>query len=967
MGIKKLDAELDQLNSELKKNNSEAEKIRADLVLFETFNESLTRKEILVLIDAFKQKKAAFDEPPILSIVMPSPVFFGRIFGLGEPFDTRQKQAETENMRYKDELALEIAKLDAQIKAGQALIERHKSLDEYQLRAMIKTYECREKIIQGKIQSVLAKREKLQLAIGPLFENAAQYRQQVRDCEHGLKACQAYLEQLATYHDAPAKLRKVYEACAEQFNGNGRPSDVAYNLNKKLEVARRQLIQAEDRIDDEIKKMDTESVVSMPMLNVEINLVKNLTFVSNIHPKKIDNAVLQESRFGKSTSLCPPLECESTDKAEPLMGKKSKVKDALDQGISQFQGAWNQVQGNALNKALSDYGKGIRESISNKSGVINGQSMDVQQGFVAEAHHVGSFNIEAAAKGQNNHRATLDVGKVNDPVADIRVTTPNGSSDHQVKFYKDGEKTAAALSPEKYDGVGKIVPSDQVDTVQASARKQSLRNKDTRPEVSKSNQDTADNATDKLTSGDGKVSSKGLNRKGKGSAEELAKDARKNENGPEYKDKTRVRGEFNSMQYHNAAKAGAIAGAASESVSILLEYMRRDQPLDMDQCLDAAQRVVLSSVKGASNALLITGVQHAGQSLIDAAAAQTGKTIGRTLGKQLIKGNVAAAVSQITVQLAQNLYKFSNGEIDSIEFASSTIGGTMQVVGGSLAYGLGVGAGTYLGTFVTASVSGYAIGGTTLGALGVMASGAVFAVGFSLAAGAYVNHFSAKGVMIANEDLKSALELLNSGSINLSQYVGKVGIMSEQSFIWTDLLPFSGAISVISEYSTRKNQLKAVQNNIYAQLEALPEQERQMMQELVNEYTKEIANIDRQYEEARRSITNQAFAQFDAMGKELNDHLEMQYLMFTPVRKNYIEHSEMMDVERRKQEEKNERSQAFAAELEVLQEKLNTIDISDQTGRALKKEMQKTILDRMELIIPDKTGWDQACEFLELH
>lgn len=103
------------------------------------------------------------------------------------------------------------------------------------------------------------------------------------------------------------------------------------------------------------------------------------------------------------------------------------------------------------------------------------------------------------------------------------------------------------------------------------------------------------------------------------------------------------------------------------------------------------------------------------------------------------------------------------------------------------------------------------------------------------------------------------------------------------------------------------------------------------------------------------------------MGKELNDHLEMQYLMFTPVRKNYIEHSEMMDVERRKQEEKNERSQAFAAELEVLQEKLNTIDISDQTGRALKKEMQKTILDRMELIIPDKTGWDQACEFLELH
>ncbi|MBP8013373.1 MAG: hypothetical protein KAY84_04130 [Acinetobacter sp.] len=44
--------------------------------------------------------------------------------------------------------------------------------------------------------------------------------------------------------------------------------------------------------------------------------------------------------------------------------------------------------------------------------------MDVQQGFAAEAHHAGSFNIEAAAKGHNNHRATLDVGMHNDPVAD---------------------------------------------------------------------------------------------------------------------------------------------------------------------------------------------------------------------------------------------------------------------------------------------------------------------------------------------------------------------------------------------------------------------------------------------------------------------------------------------------------------------------------------------------------------------
>ncbi|MBU9828775.1 hypothetical protein J1779_02385 [Rahnella sp. FC061912-K] len=650
------------------------------------------------------------------------------------------------------------------------------------------------------------------------------------------------------------------------------------------------------------------------------------------------------------------------------MSKTTKIKDALDQGTFQFQGIWNQVQGDALNKALSDYGKGIRKSISLKNGNgINGQSIDVQQGFAAEAHHVGSFNIEAAAKGKNNHRATLDVGQVNDPVADIHVNTPDGTTRHQVKFYKDGKSTADALSPEKYDGVGKIVPSDQVEFVKAAAHKQAQRNQDTRPNVSQSNQDTANNATDKLTSADGAISSTGLNRKGEGSAEELVSEAKNNQNGPEYKEKARVRQEFNGMQYRNAARAGAIAGAASESVSIMLEYMRSDEPLDMDMCFEAAQRVVLSSAKGAGNALLITGIQHAGQSLLDATVAQTGKTLGGTLGKHLIKGNVAAAVAQITVNLAHDLFKFSRGEIDSIEFASSTIGGTVQVVGGSLAFSLGAGVGTYLGTFVSASISGYAIGGTTLGALGVMASGAVFAIGFSLAAGAYVNYFSARGLKIANDDLKSALEKLHGSAIDLSQYAGKVGTMSEQAFSWTDLLPFSGVISVISEYSTRKNHLKAVQRDIYAQIDALPEQERQLMQELAAAYAQEINHIDAQYEAARRSLTDQAFARIDAFSDELNTHLQRQYLMFTPVRRNYLAHAELLDTEQRKQQEKNTRLQSFATELCLLQDKLNTIDITAPAGVALKKEMQNIILDRMSMIIPDKTGWDQACDFLELH
>lgn len=642
--------------------------------------------------------------------------------------------------------------------------------------------------------------------------------------------------------------------------------------------------------------------------------------------------------------------------------EKMNISQILNQGITtQFQSAWNQMQNEALNQALADYGKGIQEAISLKSGGFTNQSMDVQQGFAAEAHHVGSFNIEAAAKGENNYRATRDVGTHNDPVADIHIKTPDGTTKHQVKFYKDGEKTAAALSPQKYDGIGKIVPKDQVQDVKTVASKQAKRNQETRPNVSKSNQDTANNATDTLTSSDGKVSSKGLNRRGKNSSEELVKEAKTQKNGPEYKDKQRVRSEFNAMQYRNAAKSGAIGGMVSESASILLEVLRSDKPLTIEDCEKAAKRVVISAVKGAGNALLVTSIQHVGQSLIDTASQQaTNKAIGQTLGKHLIKGSVAAAIAQITTQLAQNLYKFSQGEIDSLELTSSTVGGVAQTVGASLAFSAGTGVATYIGAIFPAAVSGYAVFGTTLGSLGVMAVGTVFSIGFALAAGAYVNHFSSKGFKIANRDLSLALEQLNGGKINLSTYIGKVGKMSELTFDWRDALPFSGAISVISEYRTRKNQLKSTQSYLLDQLHSLPEQERELLRELASQYKQTIASIDLQYETARSDITQQALEHFDVMEQELKQYLEVQYLCYSPIRKNYAENVVLLELEAKREKEKERRMKFFEKELALLKNKIGSGNDSDDVQRIL----HSTIQSQMENLVPHNTGWDKACEFL---
>lgn len=258
--MNRLDIELAQLNSELMKNNGEGKTARAELNFFESFNEAEKRKEILDLIDIFKQKNEEIKSIPVLSspIAVPPPGFLEKLFGFGEYYKAQEKRVEieAERKRYQEKLAFEIAKLDEKIKEGQALIRRYKSLDEYQLRAMVKMYECREEIFKGKIHSVSEKLENLRQAVGPLLENAECYRHQVRNYEKDLKSCQAYLEQLSAYYDMPAKRRKVHEACAEQFNGNGRPSEVAADIKKKLEAARRQLIKIEDRIEEEIKKMD---------------------------------------------------------------------------------------------------------------------------------------------------------------------------------------------------------------------------------------------------------------------------------------------------------------------------------------------------------------------------------------------------------------------------------------------------------------------------------------------------------------------------------------------------------------------------------------------------------------------------------------------------------------------------------------------------------------------------------------
>jgi len=619
------------------------------------------------------------------------------------------------------------------------------------------------------------------------------------------------------------------------------------------------------------------------------------------------------------------------------------------------------------------------DSVTAKSGDLTNQSIDVQQGFTAEAHHVGSFNIEAAAKGQLNHKATLVPG--NDPVADIRVDTPDGSHDYQVKFYKDGDSTAAALSPKKYDTVGKVVPKDQVQGVKDAARKRAAKADGNRPESAESYKDTAAKVTDKVSSNDDtNIESTGLNRTGEGSAEELAKEAKEKGEGPDYREKARVRSEFNAMQYRNAIKSGALTGASFAAAGELYSVMTSNEPMTKERCMEVAQNIVISALKGSARAVAVTSVQHLGQLMAEAAAEAAARTavkaaggaaakagtssLGGTIGRQMTKGNVAAATVAIAISLGENLYKFANGEIDSIEFASSSIGSAMQIVGTTCVASLAVPASAFLGQFIASNVASVTVLGTTLGALGPIALGAVFAIGFSLAIGSFVDHFQSVGSKNAIKDITEAAAKLEGGHITLTQYATSVGTMSENKFVWTDCIPFSGAISVLSEYSTRKSQLKSWQADLRGRFDQIDAAERRQLQELMEQFEYQIHAMDLQYEQAKREVVQQASDKFGGMRASLDKHLELNYLMFTPVIKRYQDETNIISSQKLKEDETRLRIDAYKEEIEHLSQLVDEGLSDGPEVRRIKHQFDRALKDRMGLILPAATGFDQAYEFL---
>lgn len=137
------------------------------------------------------------------------------------------------------------------------------------------------------------------------------------------------------------------------------------------------------------------------------------------------------------------------------------------------------------------------------------QNNAIKGGFAAETFHAESFNLDAILKDKDVRAFTDGFAKTplprNDQMHDI-VVMKDGEQvlGAQLKYFKDADATQKAFRSSK-DGIHHyessdlfVGPADQIDGIKASAQKATLKNQQTRPEVSRAAEKVRDNTAGQI-------------------------------------------------------------------------------------------------------------------------------------------------------------------------------------------------------------------------------------------------------------------------------------------------------------------------------------------------------------------------------------------------------------------------------------------------------------------------------------
>lgn len=170
------------------------------------------------------------------------------------------------------------------------------------------------------------------------------------------------------------------------------------------------------------------------------------------------------------------------DTVDTFNHNMSSLNEACDRGKTKEQWFSETMKDAASGISLNQYGNylaGIDEAISTANEAmyhtISTQGGAVSQnhnldGFIAEQHHVNTFNRDAALKNSNLRAVRLDrpeggtFGKNSVDVEIYRKDTGKVLRRYQVKYYKNAEGSVKAMDPKRYGNQQGIIPKGQKTT-----------------------------------------------------------------------------------------------------------------------------------------------------------------------------------------------------------------------------------------------------------------------------------------------------------------------------------------------------------------------------------------------------------------------------------------------------------------------------------------------------------------------
>lgn len=337
----------------------------------------------------------------------------------------------------------------------------------------------------------------------------------------------------------------------------------------------------------------------------------------------------------------------------------------------------------SIDSALQQSNEGMLNTLLTKAGkVSNAYNLD---GFIAEQHHVNSFNIDAASKG-SSYRAEV-VGSYGKDSVDIVIRDSQGNvvKSYQSKYGQDAKATEQMLNRGDYAGQDSLVPEGQAKDISRQ--------------------------TNEVIEVDG-VSSKPLSKE---EAKALQKQAQLEKEAQQYdwNDTSRI---TITKQIGKQALIAAGITAGFQGVRILGRRLwnwlngKENPPVSED-----LKEFFESSLK--------SGAQVGAQVAVSGAVVVAVKNgwLGEVL-KATPAGRIANAVF-VGMENIKVLYKFAKGELSGAEAVDAMGNVTCSAVGGIAVAGMGMETGAALGSVL--GPVGTVVGGFAGAVVGSMAGSKV--------------------------------------------------------------------------------------------------------------------------------------------------------------------------------------------------------------------------------------------------